>query len=256
VRAMGQMAERVLATTRLVQDGQSIDYLFRECVRFPDQSFDPMDLLVGDRIYLLYYLRGITHGNIYEFAVTCQRPECGQTSTHSYDLNNLASTVRVADPSLGQEPFKVTLPYLSECSGRDFWVGVRFLRGRDTSNMVAMRRTKKRMFAAPAVRAGHDRDRGRGRSPFNRQQEVVIDDTLTENLQMVIESIMGVTKDRGKIAALVSRMHATDTAAIREWLREYSPGVETMVKLGCPECGQDFTVELPITESFFRPTQK
>jgi hypothetical protein len=248
VRAMGQTAEKVLANQRLAQSGQSIDYLFRECVRYPDPNFDPMDLLVGDRMFLLYYLRGITHGNMYEFAMTCPNPQCGKSSTHSYDLNNLASTIRQADPSIGVEPYKVVLPYLSESIGREFWVGLRFLRGRDTNNMIAMRRTKKRAFAAPAIRAGKS-------NPFKRQDDAPVDDTLTENLQLVIVSLMGV-QDRVKINSFVQRMHATDTAAIREWLREYSPGIESTVTLNCPECGQEFTVELPLTESFFRPTQK
>lgn len=250
VRAMGQKAEKILATQRLAQTGQSMDYLFRECVRFPDPSFDPMDLLVGDRVFLLYYLRGITHGNVYEFAMTCPNPQCERTSTHTYDLNDLARTIKHANPSLGEEPFKVTLPYLTHSTGRDFWVGVRFLRGRDTSNMLAMRRTKKRAFAAPSVRAGKE-----ARNPFAQPRDTPIDDTLTENLQMVIVSIMG-NQNRGVINHFVSEMHATDTAAIREWLRDNSPGIDSTVTLNCPECGQEFTIELPVTESFFRPTQK
>lgn len=251
VRAMGQAAEKILATQRLAQSGQSVDYLFRECVRFPDPAFDPMDLLVGDRMFLLYYIRGITHGNTYEFAITCPNPQCAKSSTHSYDLNRLASTIQAAKPELGTEPFKVTLPYMSTCVGREFWVSLRFLRGRDTNNMIAMRRTKKRI-ATPAARAGRE-----PRNPFaDRQREqIVIDDTLTENLQLVIQSIMDIP-DRGRINQFVEKMHATDTAAIREWLRENSPGIDSAVSLNCPECGQEFNVELPITESFFRPTQK
>jgi hypothetical protein len=251
VRAMGQAAEKILATQRLAQSGQSIDYLFRECVRFADPAFDPLDLLAGDRVYLLYYLRGITHGNIYEFAVTCQRPDCQQVSTHVYDLNQLASTVHWANPAAGAEPFKVQLPYLTESARREVWVGIRFLRGRDMNNLITMRRTRKKLFAAPAIRAGRQQPQRRP----NAHAEPTIDDTLTENLQMVIDNVMGV-KDRMKINALVNRMHATDTAAIREWLRENSPGIETTITMGCPECGQEFMTELPITESFFRPTQK
>lgn len=255
VKAMGQVADKILATQRLAADGQSIDYLLRECVRFPVPDFDPMDLLAGDRVFLLYYLRGITHGNIYEFAVTCQNQDCGRPHTYSYDLNNLAQTIKKFDTSMGQEPFKVVLPYLSETTGREFWVQVRFIRGRDTTNMLAMRRTKKKAFVSPTIRAGRP-----GQPPvagqFQRQQrQVEIDDTLTENLELVIQSAMGV-QDRRRIGMLVQKMHSTDTAAIREWLREYSPGIETVVTLRCPECGGEFIVELPITESFFRPTQK
>jgi hypothetical protein len=254
VRAMGQAAEKILATQRLAQTGQSIDYLFNECCRFPhtgQDGFDPLDLLAGDRIYLLYYLRGITHGNIYEFAVTCQRPDCQQVSTHTYDLNQLASTIHWADPSMGHEPFKVQLPYLTETTRREFWVGLRFLRGRDMNNLITTRRVRKKLFAAPAIRAGRPNSQRRP----NVHAEPTIDDTLTENLQMVIDNVMGV-KDRAKVSAFVARMHATDTSAVREWLRENSPGIESTITMTCPECGQEFMTELPITESFFRPTQK
>lgn len=250
VRAMGQVADKILATPRLAQDGQSIDYLLKECVRFPVPDFDPMDLLVGDRVFLLYYLRGITHGNMYEFVVTCQNTDCQKPATYSYDLNNLARTIRRFDPAMGPEPYKIVLPYLTRATGREFWVTARFVRGRDTTNMMAMRRTKKKAFVAPTIRAG----RPQRPQPGGPQREIEIDETLTENLELVIQTAMG-SPNRQKISALVAKMHSTDTAAIREWLREYTPGIETVVTLNCPECGQQFVVELPITESFFRPTQ-
>lgn len=251
VRAMGQVADKILATQRLAQDGQSVDYLLKECVRFPSPDFDPMDLLTGDRVFLLFYLRGITHGNLYEFAVTCQNPDCGRPHTYTYDLNELARTIKKFDPILGPEPYKVVLPYLSRATGHEFWVSVRFVRGRDTTNMLALRRTRKKAFVAPTIRAGRP---NRMPVPGGPQREIEIDETLTENLELVIQSAMGST-NRQKISALVAKMHSTDTAVIREWLRDNSPGIETVVTLNCPECGQQFIVELPITESFFRPTQ-
>ena len=252
VRAMGQAADKILATQRLAQSGQSIDYLFNKCCRFPNtpsgEPFESLDLIAGDRIFLLYYLRAITHGNIYEFAVTCQRPDCQHTSTHSYDLNELASTIKWADPALGLEPFKVILPYVSKAMGRDVWVGLRFIRGRDMNNLVAMKRMNKKVFAQSTVRAGRPSKR------TTQNTEPIVDETLSENIQLVIHNINGVT-DRSKINAFVERMHSTDTSAIREWLRVNSPGIETTVSMTCPECGQEFKTELPITESFFRPTQ-
>lgn len=250
VRGIGTEAEKWLANQRLAQSGESIDYLFRECCQFPDPEFDSLDLLVGDRVFLLYYLRGITHGNVYEFAITCQQPQCQQTSTHRYDLNELAGTIVWANENLGSEPFKVSLPYYSRTYNKDVWVEVRFVRGRDTNNMLAMRRTKQRMFAKPGVRAGRRRP-----EPHQNQRPMTADDTLTENIELMIHSFLGET-DRVKIKMAVEKMHATDTATIREWLRENTPGIETAVTIGCPECGQEFMVELPITESFFRPAQE
>lgn len=246
VRAMGQVADKILATKRLAQTGESIDYLFRECVRFPD-GFNSADLLIGDRVFLLYYLRGITHGNMYEFMVTCPMADCEAVSTHAYDLNELAKTIKYADEGLGLEPFKVSLPHLSEITKRDFWVEVRFLRGRDTNDMVSLKRTKKKMFAAPAVRAGQDK-----RRPQHR--DVQIDETLTENLQMLIVSIMGIKKSRHEIALFANKLHSSDTAAIREWLRENSPGIDPTISLTCPECNQEIQIGMPIGESFFRAT--
>lgn len=253
VRAMGQVAEKILATQRLAQSGQSIDYLFRECCRFPD-GFDPVDLLLGDRIFLLYYLRGITHGNIYEFAVTCPNADCGSTSTHAYDLNDLAQTVVWADSSLGPEPFRINLPYLSKASGRDVWVGIRFLRAIDANEMLARRKTIKNAMAKPG--GVRNKMASRNRSLDTRKQRdqlQTLDDTISDNMEKIIVNIMGV-QDPFAVRNLIDRLHSQDTATIREWMKDHTPGIDTTVEIECPDCANNFVIELPITESFFRPT--
>jgi hypothetical protein len=249
VKPMGQVAEKIMATQRLAASGQSIDYLFRECCRFP-AGFDPSEMLLGDRVFLLYYLRGITHGNLYEFMFTCPNSDCGATTTHTYDLNDLAATIKPADPSLGEEPFRVSLPYLSQATGRDVWVGLRFLRAYDTYDMLASKRTKKKITGRGGIRSKMSQT-----IQQQQQQQVVLDSTLDENLEKTIVSVMGVT-DRFKIRNLVQKLHAQDTATIREWLKENTPGIDTTVELVCPECGEEFTVGLPITEGFFRPAKR
>ena len=249
VKAMGQTAEKVLATQRLAQSGQSIDYLFRECCKFPT-GFDPADLLLGDRVFLLYYLRGITHGNLYEFLISC--PQCEVSATHKYDLNDLATTIKWADASVGREPFRITLPYMSKATGREVFVGVRFLRASDANDILAQRKFRKQNFSRPAnsVRAG-------GTLPSQRaaqRQDASLDDSLSENLEKMIVSVMGVT-DPGAIRAFVQKLHSTDTATIREWIRENSPGIDTTVLITCPSCSYEFRAELPISESFFRPVK-
>jgi len=256
VRAMGQVAEKILATQRLAQSGQSIDYLFRECCHFPD-GFDPIDLLLGDRIFLLYYLRGITHGNIYEFAITCPDKNCESVSTHRYDLNELAQTIIWADKSLGMEPFKVHLPYLTSATGRDVWVAVRFLRAADANDMLAKRKVKDKMM----VRPGGVRTRVRGQQQRSAnpnqlaQQRERIDDTITDNMEKIIVNVMGVG-DLFTVRNFISKLHSQDTATIREWLRDHTPGIDNSVEVTCPDCGNSFTTELPITESFFRPAKQ
>lgn len=253
VKAMGQTAEKILATQRLAKSGQSIDYLFRECCQFPE-GFDPINLLLGDRVFLLYFLRGITHGNIYEFAFTCPNEECQAVSTHAYDLNELADTITWADPSLGNEPFKVDLPYLSKATGREVWVGVRYLRAYDANDLLAKRKAKEKMKVKPGSTV---RTRNQNVANFSRntQQSGQLDDALSDNLEKVIVSVMG-SQDPFKIRQFVNQMHAQDTATVREWLRERTPGIDNTVIVGCPECNADHTVELPITEAFFRPAKR
>lgn len=241
VRAMGIHAEKILATQRLASTGQSIDYLFNHCVQLTD-GFDQQELLTGDRIFLLYVLRGITHGNIYEFALKC--PNCEVTSTHTYDLNELAQTIRYPKGELGPEPFKVCLPYLTEVAKKPLWVKVRFMRGKDVSQMANRMRFQKRLKNSTG--------------PTPRGQ-IVIDQTVTENLQLIVESfggdgVEGEVKDRIKIKQLIEKLHSRDSATIRQFLKENAPGIDTTIQVECPDCANEIRTELPITESFFRPT--
>ena len=239
VRPMGLEAEKVLATQRLAQSGKSIDWLFRKCIQFPDGKFDPINLLVGDRVFLLYYLRGITHGNEYEFIVKCGNEDCGKSSTQTYDLNMLQSTITVPEKNIGTEPFKVVLPHLSKLTGADFWVKVRFMRGYDLQSIINQRRTTKKVQSMTR--------------PANVQAPETIDDSIEDNLNLLIVEAMG-SEDRTKIHSLVSKMHSVDTATIREFLRKNSPGIDATITINCPDCNNEMKMELPITESFFRPT--
>ena len=248
VRAMGIHAEKILSTQRLAQTGQSIDYLFQHCVQVPE-GFDVSDLLSGDRVFLLYVIRGITHGNEYEFIMSC--PNCDGKSTHMYDLNELASTITGPDHALGPEPFKVSLPYMSQRAGDSIYVRVRMLRGRDMTDVATRSRFKKRVHSVSARNVGTKKS----------FKSIAIDETLTDNLSMVITAF-GVegkppeVTDTVKIKQLIGKLHATDSSAIRSFLQDNSPGIDTTIEVECPNCANDFRTELPITESFFRPASK
>jgi hypothetical protein len=241
VRPMGTHAEKIMATQRLAQSGQSLDYLYKHCVQLPN-GFDPIDLLAGDRVFLLYVLRGITHGNMYEFLMEC--PHCEVMSTYRYDLNELASTITRPDPSIGSEPFKVVLPYLSEISKSEVFVNVRFMRGRDLS-IIAQRQRFKKKVSATAQNAGG----------MKRRTEA-LDEAVTENLNLLITDFMGKVRDPNKIKLMVEKLHSADSSTIREFVRKYSPGISPQIEVGCPECNANFKTELPITETFFRPSER
>jgi hypothetical protein len=255
VRAWGIQTDKILATSRLAQSGKALDYVIKSCVRLPE-DFNHMNLLVGDRVFLLYYLRGITYGNQYEFLVECNNEQCENVWTEIYDLNELASTIISPNADLGDEPFKLTLPYLSKMASKemgapvDFWIKVRLLRGYDLAGIMQQRRVSRKLRPTARTRQRQQANKAPQAGAMSQEE---LDETISENLRMVIVEVMG-DKNAMKISKLVDNMHAADTATIREFLRDNSPGIETTIEVECSECSQSQTMDLPITESFFRPT--
>lgn len=242
IRPMNWFTDKILATSHLAHSGKSIDEIFKKCVRFKD-DFDPQNLLLGDRAYLLYAIRGITHGPKYEYMVTCQNPDCGCTFADEYNLNDLMveGKIKYADPTIGPEPFPVVLPYLTELYkekfGRPIEVRVRFMRGYDLQHMMQQAKMKKRVG-------------GRQQKQSNRE---MLDETMEQNMKRLVVSVMG-SDSPAMIDRFLNKLHARDSAAIRSFIREHSPGVDAEINVVCPECDQEMRMELPITESFFRPT--
>jgi hypothetical protein len=252
VKPMGLMADKILATQRLAQSGQTIEYIYKNHVKFPTE-FDPLDLLVGDRMFLLFYLRGITHGNTYEFSVTCTNDDCKKVSMHMYDLNKVAETIKGASVT---EPIKIILPKMTELirketnnSDVEVYVEAKFMRGRDLEVMTRSHKIKENMQAGIARNANVKLPS----KNIPNIDNVSLDSTIEDHLHMVIVSANGNT-DRRKIADLCKRMSSADTAEIRHQLSEKEPGIDSAIILTCPECKQEMRMNLPITESFFRPT--
>lgn len=240
VRPTGLTADKILSTQRLVQSGKALDHIFQRYVRLPN-NFPPANLLVGDRTFLLFYLRGITHGNMYEFSVECSDESCKAKSFHTYDLNYMADNIKY--PQHKQEPIRIPLPYLTAKLGADVWVEARFMRGHDLMTLDKKDKLQERVV-------GSVRSAKTGRS-MSRSNE--INRRLEQSMYLLITSINGNT-DLGKVHKIISeKMSSNDIQMINSELDRYSPGVDLEVTVDCPECGNEMTMQLPLSESFFRP---
>jgi hypothetical protein len=245
VRPMGIYTEKILSTLRLAKTGKALDMIFQYCVKFPNPEFTSENLLVGDSTFILFYLRGITFGNMYDFTVKCSNTDCGAQQKYTFDLNELATTIKGPSEEIDTEPFEVRLPYLSESIGKDFSVKVRMFRRYDLVAMTT--ETRDRRLIGPSNARVNSKK-------FKDVQAVQsINDVVEKNLATAIVEVMG-SDNRDKINKLIQRLHSSDTAAIRDAIDEFSPGVDTTITCNCNKCDNEMKVSLPISESFFRRT--
>ena len=242
VRAMSRNVEKLMTRQDMAQDGTAIDQMLAYCCRFPVPT-DPLDLLIGDRMYLMYYIRGLTHGNMYKFSTECGN--CGQGGVYEFNLVDLHKTVIYADPKI-KEPHDVVLPVYSERLGREITAGISFLRGRDLYNSLHEYKVQKSMVKGGGrVRAGNPKAETNDRAMM---LDKISDDVTLKS----IYSICGVHNPE-KVRAIVDQMHSSDVEVIRAFLDQYMPSIDTTVTIQCDKCDKDFAVELPFTEYFFRP---
>lgn len=241
VRAMNLAIEKALANQRLAKSGQALDIMLKKCVQLPDPEFDHLDLLIGDRYFLMFVIRGITFGNEYDFTLRC--PNCDMEGMYKYDLNDLFNTIRKVDKNRDYEyPIKIKLPYLSELMKTDIYVKLRYPTGKDLDNIFQSKFGKK---ARPKRRLENTAD------GLHIQAS---DNDITTILKKCIVEVNGEI-DPIKISKFINRLHAKDLAIINDAITEEQPGIDTTIMVECMHCGEQIgPVMLPITDNFFRTT--
>lgn len=233
VRPWTTEEEKILNTVRYLKNGTAISKIFAKACKFPE-GFDPRHLLIGDQTFLLFYFRGISYGNLYEFTQTCTNDTCGVKSSHTYDLNNLANEIVWADESV-KEPTRIHLPAASKAAGGDIHVWVRFTRVADSASIDTELKSTSRNLKK---KDGPD-------------ERTTIQ--LAYNIVMV-EADGTQYKERSVISKLVSKLTVMDASIIRDWLNKNTPGIVPKAKIECPACSNEMETELPIGENFFRFT--
>lgn len=103
---MRMKEEKLLTDKKLLKAGSNIDHLLLSCIE--DISGEKpteravLDLLSGDRSFLLYHLRIMSYGAEYETEEIC--PHCKKTTSYTFDLEELLEdgTIKVTgEPECG-----------------------------------------------------------------------------------------------------------------------------------------------------------
>jgi hypothetical protein len=219
IRAMTGEEEQILATPRWVRKGKAIDMIFRRCIKEP---INTEELLSVDRTHLLIFLRGISYTPEYDVEIKC--PNCAIKFAHVIDLNDLE--VDVCPDDFGPENLSGTLPV----SG--FKYRYRLATGQDEQEISAYREKR-----------------------INQWGDQGEDDTLLYRTALLLEEIEGVTMKK-ELAILLKKLPIQDVAHLRNEINQPPFGVNTELPILCPNCSEEFNIDLPLETNFFFPRKK
>lgn len=244
IRELTVVEENVLADRKLVRSGRNVQKIFRDCwlrtedqaiYNFEDGVLDPDQLLQGDSLTMLVYLRMETQTDPetgkplpYDFDVNCSR--CGGRIPWTIEFKDFLKTNAKPLPKESKRiileesgVFKSVFP---KC-GKAY--KFRLLTGKD-----------ERLF--PAIRR---RDSGRLSSKLIELSLIEVDGI--SNLRAFL-GLDQYPKDAEERPILSS--------ADANWFRRHSDevncGLETTFDIECMDCGE-VPVELPFLESFLLP---
>ena len=218
LRIMTGEEEGILATPKFVRNGTAMNMIFARCIK---ENIDPAKLLTVDRTFLLIYLRGKSYGRDYEVEIKC--PQCNNLFKEVIDLNDDVRLTYCPD-DFNMNSLKDTLP------NTGFTFTYKLSTGEDELELSRKRDTQSR--------SGD-----------------VADDTLSHRVAQLVTNLEGVT-NKNEIITLLKRLPISDVSYLRNTVTEPPFGVDTQIKLGCPMCFSEFSIDLPMEANFFFPRRR
>lgn len=219
IRAMTGEEEQILATPRWVKKGKAIDMIFRRCIKEP---INTEELLSTDRTHLLIFLRGISYTPEYDVEIKC--PNCSIKFAHVIELDQLG--VDVCPDDFTADSLTGTLPVTG------FSYTYRLATGQDEQEIAAYREKR-----------------------INQWGDQGEDDTLLYRTALLLDDIEGVTMKK-ELALLLKKLPIQDVAHLRNEINQPPFGVDTELPILCPNCSEEFKIDLPMETNFFFPRKK
>ena len=218
ITAMTAKEEDILTSRALIKNGSVITQLIKSCL--VDKSFNPDEMLSGDRNALMIALRITGYGAEYAININCLA--CDVPNKPEFNLADLEIKPLELEPvAPGENRFDFVLPMTKKT------VTFKFLTGEDEREiMTTADRMKKKGFS--------------------------VENNVTSRLQHCIVAINGDT-DKAKINRFIRHMPARDSLALRRHMDKSEPGVDMSGYFQCHACGHGEEVGLPIGPSFFWP---
>lgn len=219
VRPMTGHEEEILGTQRLLKKGHAINMIFKNCVK---ENIHPEKWLTIDRTHLLIYLRGISMGPIYQVELRC--PLCAHRYDANLDLDALS--LKFCPNDFGPDNLKGVLP----TSGYKFSYHLPTVGDEALINNYADKKKKD-------------------------SNSMSADDTFVWRTALLLEEIEGFNEHSG-LMTLIENLHISDVNHLRNVIGDTPFGVNTKIPQWCPNCFEEFEVDLPFEANFFYPQPK
>jgi len=220
MKYMTAKEEDILSSQSLIKQGVVIDKLLQSLIV---TKINYNELLTIDKNAVFIAARVLGYGKDYETEIEC--PSCGVKSKHVIDLQ--------------------------EFEEKDIdWS--KFTKGETTHKFVTP--VGKKELTLKFLTHGDEKkieDDAKATKKLNRISGV--DSDLTTRLKHIIVAIDGNT-DRGLINKSVDAMLSRDSLALRQYLKEVTPDIDTTFTFSCPNCDyEQEKMTLPIGVGFFWP---
>ena len=191
------------------------------CIEKP--NIHVYDMSLGDYEFLLHKLRIVTYGEDYKVSLRC--PECGQAVETIAKLGQL--NVKEFDEDLIRELQTFTLPKSNRI------ITLNFLSPRMTEEMQAKVKDMKR-----------------------RYKNATIDFETLVRLLTNIDLVDGEKKSETELENIITNLPAHDLQKILNNIDKLNlqVGLENILYLTCPKCGEELTTFFRFGPEFFRPT--
>ena len=220
MRYMTAKEEDILSSQNLIKQGIVIDKLLQSLIV---TKVNYNDILTIDKNAIFVAARILAYGKEYEAEMTCA--SCEQKSKLTIDLSNFETKeIDWSKFTKGQVTHKYILPV---SKGE---LTLKFLTHGDERKIDDMIKASKKLSKITGVNS-----------------------ELTTRLKHVIHSVNG-NEDRAFINNYVDNMLSRDSLALRTYLKEVTPDVDTTFEFTCPHCGHEVEkMALPIGVGFFWP---
>lgn len=218
LKYMTAKEEDILSSTNLIKQGVVIDKLLQSLIV---TKVNYNDLLLCDKNAIFVASRILAYGPDYEVEIAC--PNCGTKSNHVVDLQSFGTReIDYSTLTKHSNVFEFELP------------------------------TSKKKVEFKLLTHGDELQIAEDLKKYKKMSKVTgIDPELSTRLKRIITAVDG-DDNRSTINNFVNNLLSRDSLALRNYIKEVTPELDTTFNFQCPAC--DHEVEkmgMPINVNFF-----